>query len=75
MFIAMIMLAAEPSGSLGAWTTAWIIGVASGIAVMVLATFGWRQLPMLLVDWLKRQRGNAGWAALGMASIAVLALY
>jgi hypothetical protein len=54
---------------------AWGLGLVCGIALMVLTTLDWRRLPELTVLWLRAQRRNAGWAALGVASLAVLAFY
>jgi hypothetical protein len=54
---------------------AWGLGLMCGIALMVLTTLDWRRLPELTRLWLKAQRRNAGWATLGVASLAVLAFY
>ncbi len=54
---------------------AWAAGLVCGIALMVMTTLDWRRLPADLRAWLKAQRRNAGWAALGIVSCAVLAFY
>ena len=54
---------------------AWVLGLVCGIVLMVLTTLDWRRLPELSMAWLRAQRRNAGWAALGVASLAVLAFY
>ncbi len=54
---------------------AWGLGLVCGIALMGLTTLDWRRLPELTTAWLRAQRRNAGWAALGAASLAVLAFY
>ena len=59
----------------GAWTIAWVIGLLSGVVLMVFTTFDWRRLPTHALIWLRQQRRNAGWAVLSVVSIAVLAFY
>jgi hypothetical protein len=54
---------------------AWGLGLVCGIALMVLTTLDWRRLPAMAMAWLRAQRRNAGWAALSVASLAVLAFY
>ena len=75
MIIATTGIAADASGSIGAWTLAWVTGLICGIVMMVLATVGWRDLPARILTWMRLQRRNAGWAILGAASLAVLAFY
>jgi hypothetical protein len=70
--------ASRPSadGLLGGMSwLAWVLGLVCGIVLMVLTTADWRRLPELARLWLMRQRRNAGWVALGAASLAVLAFY
>ncbi len=54
---------------------AWGLGLLCGVALMALTTLDWRRLPGHALAWVKAQRRNAGWAALSLASLAVLALY
>lgn len=66
---------ADASSLFGASTIAWIVGLLSGVALMVFTTIEWRNLPTLARFWLQRQRRNYGWAMLSVASIAVLTFY
>lgn len=84
MFALLLTLAAsaahaaapvEASGAVGGWTLAWVIGLLSGVALMVFTTFDWRNLPALALMWLRLQRRNAGWAMLSAASLAVIGFY
>ena len=68
-------VAADTSSLFGASTIAWIVGLLSGVALMVFTTFDWRSLPALARFWLQRQRRNYGWAVLSVVSVAVLAFY
>ena len=53
------LAAAEAPGTVGAWTIAWVVGLLSGVALMVFTTFDWRNLPVLARLWLRNQRRNA----------------
>lgn len=56
------------------WIT-WGVGLLCGVAIMLLTSLDWHRLPELSRQWLWLLRQNAGWASLGLASIAVLAFY
>jgi hypothetical protein len=54
---------------------AWIIGLLCGVGLTIALKVDWRTLPERVWFWVRRERNQVRWAALGVTCLGVLVFY